>query len=212
MIFNLGAIVVGVITLLIGAGFQYLAMPYLSMPTMNFISLHILLAVSFIVEVLGLKPRLFFIPTWIISFVLIGTDGYEKYGPVSIVYTVLLIGLVIWGILKLVKRIDEKSLNKRIEYLNYFKENVSTLSEDDKVGYLAHSFSPESSKSTEFMHHNKDVLELILDNYHSRFSVDNIELIKKQILNYENMLNGVKVKRFHNSHEDTAELVSTVLL
>ncbi len=212
IIFNLGAILVGILTVFLGMGFATLAEGYLSDTMINLTMLHIFLIVSLGVEFLGLKPRLFFIPMWILALISIATDGYDNFGIISILYTILLTVGGIFSLIQFGNRFSQEEFMKNREYLKYYFDNLNALTEEEKISNLANSFSRNSIKSTEFLQHHKTVLELIIERHPKYFAETKQMLINDYLMVLDNLLNGKEERSFHKKHREIRKIVSAVFL
>lgn len=183
IIFNLGALLVGAIAI----GVQMLLANLFNIDSdstlWSFLFFHCALAASIGVELMGLKPRLFFIPTWIISIAMIFMFGDELWGSLSLIYSGLLTAGLIYFFFFWPKH---KAANEPVvlfeenkKMLNAYFDNQGTLPDEKKRKLLAVSYSPTTAKNPAIVRHNRAVLDLILERHGELFTREHKELLRE---------------------------------
>lgn len=92
IIFNLWAIPVGIVIVLVLHGLE-LVWPSINTPLSGWVSGLVMIGVGGAVECVGIKPRLFFMPIWLIG---VGIVAYNLGVAGTIAFLVLLVGGAIW--------------------------------------------------------------------------------------------------------------------
>lgn len=207
IIYNVGALIVGLISFVILWLFWSLTEGHLPDNLSNTIAFHVPLLVSFVVERSGLRPKLFFIPTSFIAAILLAVVGMHEYGVVGVVYVVAILALKLFVNSKLDGRVLSKEFQKCEEQLEDFRSREHELDDEETLDLLGRSFYQYEPRSAAELRHNKTVAEYLHNRCADSLCDYQVEALGHYAEEMENQLNGKRNSRFYDLHESLIHLL-----
>lgn len=207
IIYNVGALIVGVISFILVWIFWSLTKGHLADNLSNMIAFHVPLLVSFVVERFGLRPKLFFIPTTFIAAVLVGVVGMYEHGFVGLVYVVAILVARYFVNSWLDGRVFSKEFQKCEELLEQFQTKQQEMDDEEVLDTLGRSFYQYTPQTPIELRHNKTVVE----NLHTHCAESLFDYQVDALVHYAeemgNQLNGKKNPLFSELHESLIQLL-----
>lgn len=174
LIFNLGAVVVAAMSIFVSAFLTAVLGLDSESNLSEIVLIHALFASSVLMELVGLKPRLLFAPTWIFALIGLFVLGFMHFGPLSILYNVSLtaVAYLLCIYFPANQKAKRAVFAHNKDMLESYNENRGTLHEDKEAQMLAVAYCPALLKSKERAKHNREVLNLIIKHYGNLFHRD----------------------------------------
>lgn len=142
--------------------------------------------ISGIYEMIGVKGRLFFIPIWLLSMIGICVSGYQLWGIMFVICTVIALVLFFWLLHVSLKRMENKQLAMLPEKWTQFSASSASWNPLEYWTEVKNTqFFPIILPYTdEVVQHNRRVTDSILERMGPSFSDEE----RQVILNYQNLL------------------------
>ena len=196
LIFNLGGFLTGILTFLCFFGIESMLMASGVIEYADLILTVFFLIFGVIIEIVGLKPRIFFIPCWLLGIIGICVQSYKLWGWPSLVGGVIALIVSVKLLLVLAKKSETKKWNKVQQELNKYKQCRKSTPEDKnkKALYSCLFYNKQLDNSLEILIHNKTVIKLMLEDFSSVFSEEDIGKISTVLNNIDKMLQSEEMK------------------
>ena len=194
IIINLGGFLYAAIMITIIVLLLPLTQKGISENIFNLICACISLPVAVILEIFRLKPRIFFVPGWILALIFIGVQAWINWG----VYSIIIDAALIFGGYKFLEYSGKKNADKRwLEALKIISElEGKSHTEKEKRTLLLKAFVTNSILlgRHDVIKHNITVLTLVKNEFIELFTKEKIELIDSFLSELEDMLTQEKPK------------------
>lgn len=177
IIFNLGGFLFGVAFILLCVGILPYLENYFNDDIVNLILSLISLPLAVAIEFTGFKPRIFFIPVWVLSLVFIAVQGWTNFGY----YSLIIDAALIYGGYRFLTYLGSKIGEKRWQEASIIINELdkTTLSEKEKRDVIVHSFISDASLIIrhEVIEHNLRLLKVVIEEFSDLFTKEKIEAI-----------------------------------
>jgi hypothetical protein len=136
--------------------------------------------VGLVVELVGLKPRIFFIPCWFLGIIGLSMQAYKLWGWPALMVGLLLIGMGIKLLFVLIKKGAEKSWMKVQSNLHQYQHDkiTSDIGERKKKLYQCFFSSVQLDNTTEILNHNMIVIKKFIEDFPQSFSGDEVAILE----------------------------------
>jgi len=178
-IFNLWALLVALVIILVSLGFYSVAPQFMEGVTGNFIVGVLTFLIGGVTEFVGIKGRIFFFPIWLLGLAIMGFQLYEWFGGWGIAGGCGLFVIAVVALLKLAKWTEARKW-ERLQGNGFFEEaKFAATPEAYWKAVKKYFFLPASiDYSTAIYVHNWGILSNILSRSGLGLSASEIETIQ----------------------------------
>ena len=165
-------------------------------------------------RLLGFKPRLFFLPVWVLACIGIFIKGFDLYGWYALAAFAGFCLVIYWRLKLTGQKNSRLSIEQGFSAFTTYETNSGEMSDREKRALLANSFiaNPYSTEHRNVVEHNIKVLTLIKEKYRLLFSGEHLERLQVMIKVFSENLsrNCFKLKNFQEP-EELKKIIQTTL-
>jgi len=166
IIFNLWALVVGGVIAVLGLTIHGMAPAAFSDANMGWTIGAMVTVLGACAEVIGIRPRLFFMPFWFIGTVILGFTVYGHYGAVGLLIPMVAVAFVIWWMMKSAARREAAAWKEAQESLPQLKSFAGDFHAPQFWKLVKSSLCLPIARgvTAELLRHDLEVAQTVLQN------------------------------------------------